>query len=304
MNQGVRSLTKLGALVILALVAFSPASAQTPTSQTPSSEDAIAQTQPLPTPPAEDMPARIEPYLAVLQNGLDEIEADLTRIEKRARVVPGDERVEAMMDQVTKSVSDALRMLVEAARQPDDAVLDKAKIRESFPSAFLEFEKAARGFRDRAMKIGDRLFAIQQGITEGRIVLDLEVFDKTTARDRVEFMKTLAPRAQDIYRKMSPAKFSGVDFHLQRFAMVLGSAVKDACLPDAKAAVAAGCVGTCVYGAWELCAACVAVVVPGVYLATLDWYRAQCNCCRCRSWKPWCCACRVGCWIAFAAWVA
>jgi hypothetical protein len=290
----VRLPTMLGTLLMFALVAFSPASAQAPPSPPVSGQ----------TPASDDMLARIEPFLAMVPKGLDEIDADLIRVEQRARIAPGFDRIEAKMDQVAKSVLDALGMLIEATRQPDEAQIDKAKIQESYPSAFLEFENAAKGFRDRATKIMDRLLAIQRGITEGRIVIDPEVFDTTSARDRVEFMRILTPQAQDIYRRMSPAKFSGVDFHLQKFAMGFGSAVKDASVPDANAAVAAGCVGVCVYAGAPACVACVGLVGGGVYLTALDWYKAQCNCCRCRSWKPWCCICRAACWTAFAAWVA
>lgn len=275
---------QLGTLVILGLVAFSSAQAQAPRS--------------------DDILARVKPLLATAQKGLDEIETDLTRIEQQAKIGVVDDRVSETMDRVAKSGADAVRILIEATGQRD-----KAKIAASFPMAFLEFEKAAKVIRDRGAKILDRYLAIQQGIAEGGIVVALEVFDKTTTRERVEFMNTLTPKAQDMYRRMGPTKFSGLDFQLQRLAMGLGSAamsfgsgVKDACLPDANAAFAAICVAACSAGPG--CAACVLTVAGGGAAVAINWYHdLKCNCCRCRWYKPWCCGCRVACWSAFLIWL-
>jgi hypothetical protein len=116
------------------------------------------------------------------------------------------------MDNVAKASSEALRTLIEATQDTD-----RARIAESYPRAFAEFEKMAQAFRSRAGKIADRLVAIQSGITEGRILVAVDVFDQSTTRDRVDFMKVLTPKAQETYRKMSPAKFSSLDFYLQKF---------------------------------------------------------------------------------------
>lgn len=253
---------------------------------------------------ADEMLSRIRPHLAAVDKGLDEIEGDLTRIERQARIAPSDDRIEAAMDRVAKSGSDALQLLIDGARGPD-----KAKIAATYPQAFSEFERAAQGFRDRATKITDRILAIQKGIVEGQVVVNLEVFDKTTARERVEFMKVLNPQAKEIYRKMSPAKFAGLDFQLQRLAMGLGSAVKDACAPDANALIAAVCVSLCASTGGAACVECVAAAVAGGATTTYLYFKngyESClrSCCRCRWYKPWCCACRAGCFLAWAAFIA
>jgi hypothetical protein len=249
------------------------------------------------------MMRRIQPFLAAVQEGLDEIDSQLTGIEQRASIALGDERVGALMDDVAKASSEALRTLIDAAQDAD-----KARIVESFPQAFAEFEKMGQSFRTRAGKIADKVLTVQQGISEGRIIIALDVFDQSTARERVEFMKVLTPKAQDMYRKMSPAKFSGLDFHLQKYGMMLNKAVKDACFPDANAILAAVCVGVC-YSAPSNCVNCVAAATAAGGTATYLYFKngyESClrNCCGC-SWRRfWCCGCKAGCVLAWAAFIA
>jgi hypothetical protein len=251
----------------------------------------------------DDMLRRIQPFVMAVNEGLDEIDSQLAGIEQRASIVPGDERVGSLMDDVAKASSEALRSLIDAT---GDA--DKTRIAESFPQAFAEFEKMGQSFRARAEKIAERVLTIQQGIIEGRIIIALDVFDQSTARERVEFMKMLTPKAQDMYRKMSPAKFSGLDFHLQKLGMMLNKAVKDACIPDANAFLAAVCVITCQTSP-SSCVACVAAATAAGGTATYLYFKngyESClrNCCGC-SWRRfWCCGCKVGCVLAWAAFIA
>jgi hypothetical protein len=253
---------------------------------------------------SDDMLRRIEPFLTAVNDGLNELDSELTKIEQQASIVPGNERIDTIMDDVAKAGSEALRALIEATQDAD-----KARIAESYPRAFAEFEKMAQAFRSRAGNIADRLVAIQTGITEGRIVVAVDVFDQSTARERVDFMKVLTPKAQDMYRKMSPAKFSSLDFHLQKFGMRFGKAVKDACIPDANALIAASCVSLCASTAGTACVACVGAAVAAGSTVTYLYFKngyESClrSCCGCRWYKPWCCGCKAGCFLAWAAFIA
>jgi hypothetical protein len=199
------------------------------------------------------------------------------------------------MDNVAKASSEALRTLIEATQDTD-----RARIAESYPRAFAEFEKMAQAFRSRAGKIADRLVAIQSGITEGRILVAVDVFDQSTTRDRVDFMKVLTPKAQETYRKMSPAKFSSLDFYLQKFGMRFSKAVNDACFPDANAIIAGTCVALCASTAGAACVECVAAVVVAGGTASYLYFKngyESClrGCCGCRWYRPWCCGCKAGC---------
>ncbi|WP_157088587.1 hypothetical protein [Bradyrhizobium jicamae] len=252
----------------------------------------------------DDMLRRIEPFLTTVHDGLDELDSELTKIEQQASIVPGNERIDTLMDNVAKASSEALRALIEATQDTD-----RARIAESYPRAFAEFEKMAQAFRSRAGKIADRLVAIQSGISEGRILVAVDVFDQSTARDRVDFMKVLTPKAQETYRKMSPAKFSSLDFYLQKFGMKFSKAVNDACFPDANAIIAGTCVALCASTAGAACVECVAAAVVAGGTASYLYFKngyESClrGCCGCRWYRPWCCGCKAGCFLAWAAFIA
>jgi hypothetical protein len=193
-----------------------------------------------------------------------------------------------------------------------------------------ELENLLLGHRRRIDGIIPRIAEIDSEIGTGDVIISDEILRDLTREELNEFFLTLTPKAQRLYREWLPPEHGAAPSPslLEKFANVLMpqnvSQRREYCydqlaryqssagpslpgrvanwlIPSAHAAVAVGCLSICKKSRNTRCRSCVteASVTAAAGVLALDACFDSCG--DCRWTRPWSCACRGVCVLAFLA---
>jgi hypothetical protein len=245
--------------------------------------------------------ASIRPLMAEADSAMTAIERELAQIAEKKQIEDSGSILETNFDKAVQANDYAIMALSKAARE------EAAQPRNlDLGGALAEFEKTALAQRDRAAAIFKKLAETQYAIHEGSILVSLKLFDGVSAKDRAAFLKSLSPAAQQTYKRLAPNRFSSMEIRLQELSDSVGNVIQsglDACIPEAKASLAAGCLAFCGGSAGAACAACL-VATAGTAYVLVRYTRCKSSCGSCKWYRPWACVCRAACFAAMVAVIA
>ena len=274
------------------------------------------------------------PTVAKLQQRLSNVEAELQKIESSKQIddlTVGD-RISREFDAAGSEAKAAFDAAVSQTR-----TLTQTGGTPSQLGFLKQLETDIRAERDRTEKIVERIGTIDGAIRKGDIKLTTRAIQALTPAERLQFRRTLTKPAENDYKSKMPNLFRGSVEHLTdeqwlalqdcgacqvpvasalhpegQFALSLQheeqrgllSAISDAMMPPAHAALGIGCYAICYASVGVACFECIAAAGAAAVTAYNAWLACKGGCCRCRWYKPWCCFCKGACLTAFLATLA
>jgi hypothetical protein len=259
------------------------------------------------------------PHIASLRKRLATVEGTLQRIEVSKEIddlATGDQ-ISRELDAAADDAKAAFDAAMAETRRLSDA---KGTTQQLGFLNQLEFD--LRSERDRGEKLVQRMSAIDGGIRTGGIKLTPRVLQKLTPLEIQQFRHTLTPGVEKDYKRILPNLFKGEVGHMtdqewlkhnkcnecvaavsrQRDSQQgLVSQLYDALVPNANAALGAGCYGICSASLGVACVGCVLAAGDAAMHAYNVLKSCRNRCCGCHWYKPWCCACKGVCYTVFLA---
>jgi hypothetical protein len=268
--------------------------------------------------------ALCQPRVANLRQRLSNIENTLSAIERTNQI--DDLNAQAAMEvDFDRAAAEANAAFTEAMQQAQALAQRQGVTAAQF--AFLQqLDTDLKAEQVRAETIVRRMGDIDGRIRSGAIKLAPAAINQLSPQELREFRRSLTPATDRDYRQRMPTKFTGVVQHLSQeewaatrhcgLCEVGGSAyaireqegrrsllaqVMDALVPPVHAALGIGCYGICVGSLGTACITCVISAGGAAATAYATYRSCKGSCCRCKWYKPWCCACRGACLVAFLA---
>lgn len=265
---------------------------------------------------AQDFRARV----SNMKQRLSDIEGSLAKIERSSTIEADSTLIASMIDAHAEEARAAFNLAMADLRTYNSSngaqgSLDKAK----------EFEALIQDQKAAAEKAFLKMSEIDASIRIGKVKIATPVLQRMTPNEMLEFRRSLKPDVDKEYKRSLPNIFIGSVTHLTDAEWA--SAQKTFCgacstkptrqssglqrLMDsietsaqASPALAAGCYSICAASFGTACATCI-IGAGSAAVAAYNWFVAGRNsCCRCRWYKPWCCACRAYYWSVFLAAIA
>jgi hypothetical protein len=222
--------------------------------------------------PAEPSLAKAEAALAAIENGLGQIERS-RRITEQFNT---DTALENLYQELRQNYDSTMKAISEDARRAEEATRSGAKAARPGPGDKLEaWERQMGVMRGRAEKIINRLSQINLGLRDGSILIAPELLKKMPAEEVQELRQWLTPEAIRKHQALDktlfpagaaqkspfppPALTAGMTMpggqcpacrafarpRPQEHASSLFDELGDMLVPEADAALAVTCVGTC-----------------------------------------------------------
>ena len=251
-----------------------------------------------------------------VEKKMKDIENLVTKIanQKRASKVDGEDLDKLMLEHA-KAMDDSFKQSLADAKEAE-----KSKWQKGSTKSFVEFEDMAQKHEKRAKAVEAKVKKIADQIKTGDVELDQPLLESMTPAERKEYMQYMTPSGREKMKKKHPKLLSGISVETETKLVDMGKSAcalcrstaqtvgellvsiakttSDLLIPPAEGAIGAGAGATC--GATVI--GCVPAVVTAAFLysqATDDLYKCYAGQCSCRWYKPWCCAGRTGCWIAY-----
>lgn len=271
--------------------------------------------------------ARAEAAFAAVENVLTQIEKG----RKLTESLDPEPVVAACYKELRQAYEPTLKAIAEEAQKAEEARKAGKKVPGPSPDQQLAaWERQAVAFRGRAEKMVSRLTQINIGLRDGSILIDPELLKKMPAEEVQELRQWLTPEAIRRYQAIDKSLFAGAAELTSPFpppavtaAMTLpgrcrscgdlasrprprnGSLLDDLgdlLVPDADAAMAAGCVAICAAQP-EACPACIftAIGVTSALAAQIDGALDRCDRFRTRVARG---LCTAGVIVLFSAAIA
>lgn len=257
------------------------------------------------------IPEAFKQKIAIPESKLKNIDGILSRIESQRLVRDGDG--EAMEKEMYEYAEQMRLIFDESLRNAEEAAKSQGK--SGNVESLNSFETTAKLHETKIRKIEARIKTIESQIKTGVIKLDRPILQKMSPSERDEFHKFLTPEGQRQMQKMHPDLFrpgmkSGASVDIYK---VSSSTSERYCrssiyaqfsnffIGQAEASIAVNCIGVCIAKKWSDCLNCVKSVGPAAVNAWNDFKRCWDDCCGCKWYKPWCCACKAGCLLKFIA---
>ncbi len=251
---------------------------------------------------------------------IKDIENLVTKIanQKRASKADGEDLDKLMMEHA-KAVDDSFKQSLADAQEAE-----KSKGQKGSTKSFVEFEDMAKKHEQRAKAVDAKVKKLADQIKTGDVELDQPLLESMTPAERKEYMQYMTPSGREKMKKKHPKLLSGISIETETKLVDMGKSACELCrstaqtvgdlltgiakttsdllIPPAEAAIGAGAGATCAGTGPATVVACPAAVVTAAYLyseATEKLYACYRGQCSCAWYKPWCCAGRTGCWVAY-----
>jgi hypothetical protein len=242
----------------------------------------------------------IRPLLAEADSAMEAIERELSRIEGKRQIEDAGSILDTNFDKAAQASDRALTVLHTAAKNDSMRSLNI-----NLGAVLSEFEKTALSQRERAVAILRKVSDTQQMVQQGSVLISVKLFDDASLEERAAFLKSLSPATQETYKRLAPDRFSGVGIRLYGLSDTVRKVVQsglDACVPEAKAALAIGCLSIC-SPPTPACYGCL-VATLGTAAVLVKYVSCKATCGSCKWYRPWSCACQAACYTAMVAVIA
>jgi len=244
---------------------------------------------------------------------LNGIESQIAKIDRQKIVTIGDaENLEKTMYEYAEYMKAALDAALQEAQKAGES-----RGKEGSIKSLKNFEDTAKAHEPRVNKLAKNLKSIEAKIKVATIKLDRPLLQQMTPAEREEFRKFLAPKGIQKMEKLHPDLFKpgtkpGASLNLSDGAQVVSSIggfcsslqIGNFFVSPAEAALAAPCVGVCWAKNWAGCAACVGAAGSSAVNAWNDFVSCWNGACKCKWYKPGCCAKKAWCLAKFIGKIA
>ena len=275
---------------------------------------------------AQEQPVQFSNNLNTMKQKFEAVNAAIEKIEKTNEITAAELHVDSDISEYEAAAMSAYRTVLDSMKMYAETNGKKGSVQIG-----KDFEDIVAEHRAKVDKFVPRLAAIDGKVRTGDVRLSRDAIQRFSPQERQEFRRSVTPKADEMYRKEMPKLFPGTTSHLSdaewqaisscdscrlfqppitfadELGLSVGLDVPRVCpkasswdlVPHADAALVAGCVAVCIGSAGSACLGC--VVGAGATGAALlnGLVKCNANCCTCKWYKPWCCTCRVVCWVGF-----